>query len=120
LPNGLILHQETPQCKWSEARWRTSSLTPFRRFRAARPSDSPIPGSQTHPAADVIVRVADELNVSVEYLVNGGQNPLALASSISDRPALRSLIERLVPLGDDDIIKATKILNAATFDSSNE
>jgi transcriptional regulator with XRE-family HTH domain len=72
------------------------------------------------PRADEALHMADELGTTVEYLVDGRETSLALASSLSTRPALRLLVERLVPRGDEDIIKAIRILDVAIFESARE
>jgi len=74
---------------------------------------------RTYPAADVIVRVAHELKVSVDYLVDGVETPLSLASSISARPALRVLVERLASRSDEDIIRATALIDVGIFGMSS-
>jgi transcriptional regulator with XRE-family HTH domain len=75
---------------------------------------------RNYPTADVAARIARELRTSVEYMVFGEDSSFSLASAIADRPALRSLVERLAPLGDEDIIKATRILDAAIFENIRE
>jgi hypothetical protein len=72
------------------------------------------------PNADEAVGIARALSTTVEFLVTGQEGNLSLASAIADRPSLRSLVERLAPLGDEDIIKATRILDAAIFENIRE
>jgi transcriptional regulator with XRE-family HTH domain len=65
------------------------------------------------PRADEAMKMADTLETTVEYLVDGRETPLSLASSIRTRPELEALINRLVPLGKEDIIRATGIIDLA-------
>ena len=51
------------------------------------------------PSADVAVKIAQALGVSVEYLVNGEENP---SDKTTPGPEIRSLIQNFKLLNDDD------------------
>jgi transcriptional regulator with XRE-family HTH domain len=51
------------------------------------------------PSADVAVRIAHALGVTVEYLVTGDEN---LQDKSSNKPVIRSLIQNFKLLNEDD------------------
>jgi transcriptional regulator with XRE-family HTH domain len=51
------------------------------------------------PAADVAVKIAQNLGVSVEYLVNGNENPQSMASL---SPEIRTLLQNFNQLNEKD------------------
>jgi transcriptional regulator with XRE-family HTH domain len=67
------------------------------------------------PRADEAVKMAHALKSSVEFLVEGKDSPQSLATLMADKPVFLSLVERLAPLEDDELLKAVRILEAASL-----
>lgn len=59
------------------------------------------------PSADVAVKIANALNVSVEYLVTGKEN--SQKNKINEK--IFPLIKRLNHLSDDDLVFFEEVLN---------
>lgn len=64
------------------------------------------------PAADVAVKIAKALNVSVEYLVTGTDSRAGFKSPSRFNPKIRNIAEKLTDLNDRDLNIISSVIDA--------
>jgi transcriptional regulator with XRE-family HTH domain len=75
--------------------------------------DNWVGSNPTSPRVVDLVPVARVLEVSVEWIYDRSETPIALASRIAARPLLLSLVDRLAELDNQGVTIASRILEAA-------